>query len=172
MIGVGLRVAERRLCPVHNLDGSSGSKQSAHVDSHIEEREARVALVGKLRSVVEVAHHDLQVALEEAGAEADEQQGRTHSGYGYGAASQGNGQQQIAQEHNYDADDDHLAVAPAVGSHATDEGKEVDGSQEPGVDFAGRACGKAEILTEKECKDSEHRVVAEALAGVGKGKCP
>ena len=172
VIRVGLAVTERRLRPVHNLDGSSRGEQSTHVDGHIEEGEARVAFVGKLRSVVEVAHHHLQVALEQTCSETDEQQGCAHSSDGNGAAAKRNGQQQIAEEHNHDADDYHLAIAPAVGSHASDEGKEIDGSQKPSVNLACRTSGKAEILTKKECKDSEHRVVTETFAGVGKGKCP
>ena len=40
VIGVGLRVAQRELCPVHYLDGCGRCEECAHVDEHVEKREA------------------------------------------------------------------------------------------------------------------------------------
>ena len=73
MIRVSLRNAKRLLCPFHNLDGCCWSKHSTNIDSHIEEAETAIALVGIFRSVVEFANHYLEVALEKTCTEANEQ---------------------------------------------------------------------------------------------------
>ena len=74
MVGVVDRRAEVLLCPLHNLHGSRRGKQGTDVNGHVEDREARVALSSILRVVVEVAHHDLEVTLEESRTETDEHQ--------------------------------------------------------------------------------------------------
>ena len=126
MIAVGFREAQVGLCPFHSLDGCCWSKQCAHVDEHVEEREARVAATGIAWVVVEVAHHHLQVALKQAGSEAHEQQGCHHGCHSCHVAAQRHRQQQIAKEHDYDAYHHHFAVAPAVGGDTAKQGQEVN----------------------------------------------
>ena len=59
--------------PFFHLDGGGRSEEGADVDGHVEEGEAGVAFLGVFRVVVEVTDHDLEVALEEAGTETDQQ---------------------------------------------------------------------------------------------------
>ena len=78
VIGVVHRGAEVLLCPLHNLHGSRRSKQGTDVDGHVEDGEARVALSGILRVVVEVAHHHLEVSLKQSRTQTDEYQCGQH----------------------------------------------------------------------------------------------
>ena len=137
VIGVSLAVTERRLCPVHDGNGCRRSKQSANVDGHVEEREARVALVGKLRIVIEVAHHDLQVALEEACSKRHEQKACTHCDDGWCCLAQRHRQDEVTDEHDHNAQHDHLAVAVLVGKHATKQRQQIHNEQEVGERLAG-----------------------------------
>ena len=153
--------------PFADSDGGGGGEEGADVDGHIEQGEAAVTLGCVLGFIVQVSHHYLEVALEQAGSEADEHQGRQHTYQRDAAAAQRNGQEQIAQEHNDDAGGDHLAEAEFIGQDTADEREEVHQHEERAVNGSGSTCREAEIGPEEERKDGDHGVIAEALTGVG-----
>ena len=126
VVGVGHGGAEVLLGVVHDLDGGRRGKEGADVDGHVEDGECGVALAFQLGVVVEVTDHDLQVALEEAGAYADHEQGGEHEHHGGDAVSGGDGEHEVAQEHDDDARSDALAVADAVGQGAAHKRQEID----------------------------------------------
>ena len=167
VVGVCAAEAQIFLCPFHDFHSSGGGKEGADIDSHIENREARIATRGVLGLVIEVADHHLQVALEEAGAKADQQQGGKHSGQCHTAATKRHGQQQVAEEHDEDADGDHAAKAELVGHDTAHEGEEINEAEEGAVDDAGNGFRETKVLAQEESEDGYHRVVAEAFAGVG-----
>ena len=78
MVGIVGRIAQRCLGILLNLNSCSRSKQSTDIDSHIENREARVALVLVLRIIIKIANHHLQVAFEKTCTKTDKQQGAQH----------------------------------------------------------------------------------------------
>ena len=82
VIRVGVADAETCLRPFHDFHGCRRSKEGADVDGHVENGKCRVALVLQLRRIVEIAHHHLQVTLEQARAETDKQQGGNHAYHG------------------------------------------------------------------------------------------
>ena len=123
--------AERRLRPIHNFDGCRRSKHGADVDGHVEERKCGIAAIGILRVVVQIAHHHLQIAFEQACAQRDEQQRRNHENHRHDDAAivdaaHGNSQQHITQKHNENADGYTFTVTDFVGKNATDQRQEID----------------------------------------------
>ncbi len=72
---VGQRVHAEPPAAEHR--GHEGSHQAAHVDEHIENLEAGVALRGIFGIVIELTHDGLEVALEKTVAEGDEEEGET-----------------------------------------------------------------------------------------------
>ena len=166
MVG-GIAVEAQSDGPFTNLDGRCRGEKGADVDGHVEERETAVPLGGILGIVVQVTDHHLEVALEQAGAEADQQQGREHAHEGDGAASERNGKEQVAQEHDEDAGRDHLPETEFVGEDTADQREEIDQHQERAVNGSGGSGGEAEVRPEEKGEDGDHRVVAEALAGIG-----
>ena len=167
MVGLLLAYAERGLCPFHNLDGCGRREHGTDIDSHIEEAEAAVALVGILWCVIELANHNLEVALEESRSETYEHQCHTESYDGRRAGSERNGEQHVADEHDDDARCHHLAKTETVGCDTANDGKEVDHHQECGVDAAGRAGSETEIGLKIKNEYGQHGVIAKPLAGVG-----
>ena len=150
-------------------DGRRGgrSEHRADVDGHIEQREGGIALGGILRVVVEIAHQHLQVALEQARADGDQRQGADHQHDAEGVGRSRDGQAHVAGEHDGDTGHDALAVADLVGQHAAHDGHEVHRREENRVNLAGGCSVPAELRLEEEHEDGQHRVVAEALAGIG-----
>ena len=71
VISVVRRIAQCRLSIFFNLDGCRRCKQCTDIDGHVENGESRVALVGILWIVIQVAHHHLEVAFEQSRAETD-----------------------------------------------------------------------------------------------------
>lgn len=118
--------------------------------------------------VVELAHHDLEVALEQARADADHQQGANHNHDGRRTCPGGDGHEQIAQEHHDDTDGDAAAKANLVGHGTTHDGQEIDQHQEGGEHGARQSLAPAEVGLEEKCEDGQHGVVAKTLAGIGK----
>ena len=167
VVGIIRRVAQRCLSILLNLDGSRWCKEGTNIDSHVEDREARVALVGILRVVVEVAHHYLQVTLEQTRTETDEQQGSQHYNECKAVASQRNTEQQIASKHNDDTRGHHLAETELVGQHAAKQGEEVDEHEERTIDGACQGGRQSVVSPQKQSKDGQHGVVTETLASVG-----
>ena len=154
-----------------------GGEHRADVDGHIEKAEGAVALGGVLRVVVEIAHEDLQVALEQAGAESNQQEGAYHQRQGKPAACEDvgrHGKAQVACEHNADACHDAFAETYLVGEPSAHDGHKVDGREEDRVELARRGSGEAEFCLQEQQEDGQHRVVAEAFAGIGQseGKQP
>ena len=141
----GSGVAQLVLGPLRNHDGCRGCEEGTDVDSHVEDGEASVALVGILRVVVEVTHHHLEVTLEETGAETHEHQSDEHGHEAHGLATQRNGEQQIAQEHDDDTDGHHLSESELVGHDTAKNRQEVDEHQEVAVDFASPSGIEAEV---------------------------
>ena len=153
-------------------DGRRGgrSEHRADVDGHIEQREGGIALGGILRVIVEIAHQHLQIALEQARADGDERQGTDHQGDAEGVGRGRDGKAYVAGEHDGDTGHDALAVADLVGQPAAHDGHEIHRRKEDGVNLAGGGSVPAELRLEEEHEDGQHRVVAEALAGIGEGE--
>ena len=126
VVTVGHAHAQVFLGVFHDFHGCRGSKQCANVDGHVEQRESRVALVGDGGVVVEITHHHLQVALEQACSQAHQSQGEEHEGIAAHAGARGNGKGQITHKHDEDTRGHHLAIAKLVGEHAAKQRQEVD----------------------------------------------
>ena len=153
--------------PFLHLDGRGRGEEGADVDGHVEEGEAGVAFLRILGIVVEVTDHDLEVALEEAGAETDQQQRQHHEEQRDRVSAHRDGQEEVAEEHDGDADDHHLAETELVGEDTAHEGEEVHHAEEGAVDEAGGARAQAEVGLEEEREDRDHRVVAKPFTGIG-----
>lgn len=153
-----------------DLGSRRGSEERADVDGHVEQRESRVPLRRVLGVVVEVADHHLQVALEQAGTHRDEEQGAEHGYLAHYVSSGRNRQAEIAREHNDDTGNNHLAVAELVGEDTSDERHEIYCRQEASVDIGGHCLREAELRLQEQGEDRKHRVIAKALARVGKGE--
>ena len=166
MVG-GILAPAHAHAPFLHLDGCGRGEKGADVDGHVEEAEAGVALVGVFRIVVEVTDHNLQVALEEAGAETDQRQRQHHEEQGGRPSSHRDGQEEIAEEHHGDADHDHLAETEFVGEDASHEREEIHQTEESTVNETGRARAEAEVGLQEQGEDSDHRVVAKPFTGIG-----
>ncbi len=153
--------------PVGDGRGGGGSEHRADVDGHIEQREGGITLGGILRVVVQIAHEDLEVTLEQAGTDGDEGERADHEGDAQAVGRARDGKAEITGEHDGDTGHDAFAVADLVGQPATDHRHEIDGGQEDGIDLAGGSAAPAELGLEEEHEDGQHRVVAEPFSGVG-----
>ena len=148
-------------------------EHGAEVDGHVEQGEAGVPLGAVFGIVVQVAGHDLEVALEQARAHGDEEQGADHHGEGEAAVGEGvgrDGQGKIAQEHHGNTCDDALSETDLVRKPSAEHRHEIDGCEENGIELAGSGGGEAELRLQEQEEDGQHRVVPEALAGVGEGQ--
>ena len=162
-------VAEAGLAhvPLGDLLGGRGCEQGTDIDGHVEDREGRIALGRVLRIVVEVADHHLEVALEETRTEGDEYQ-RAHHGSDAGSViARGNGQEDVAEEHDDDARSHHLAVAELVGQVAAQHGQEVYQREESGEDVGCHRRRETELRLKEQGEDRQHGVVAETFARIG-----
>ena len=170
MIGIVAGIAQRVLGILLNLDGGRGSKQCTDVDGHVENREACIALVLILRVVIQVANHYLQVALEQSGAEANQQQGGQHHNEGKRVATQGDAQQQIACKHDDDTRGNHPTKAKLVGKHTTKQREEIHKHEECAIDGTCQSRRQSIVCPQKQCKHCKHRVVTEALSRIGESQ--
>ena len=160
VVGEALRAQE----PVADGGGGEGGEESADVDAHVKDHEGRVAQLGILRVVVQLADHRLQVALEEAVAEGDDEQ----ADQGDGQRHARNGHDGVAGEHDDDAEkDDQLVLAGAVGQDAAEQRQGINGVIEPAVVIAGRGGGEVIPGLQEKDQDGHHGIEAEALAHVG-----
>ena len=148
--------------------GHRGGEHGADVDGHVEQAERGVTLRRVLRVVVEVAHHDLQVALEQARADGYQRQCAKHQHLACDAGFRGDGQAQVACKHHADAQRDTLAEPYLVGKDAAEQGHEIHGSEENGINLRGNRRAEAELRLDEQQEDGEHGVVTETLARVGK----
>ena len=143
------------------------SEECSYVDGHVEEAKCSVALAAELRIVVEIAHHDLEIALEQARPAGDESQRTEHHGLAGDVSSGGDGQQRIAQKHDDDARCHHLAVAETVGKDSADEGHEINKAEETSEDSGCFCRGVTELGLQKQSENGKHGVVTETLARIG-----
>ena len=147
--------------------GSEGGEHRPDVDGHIEQAERRIALGRIFRVVIQIADHDLQVSLEQAGSQGYQQQGADHQRDAETVGGCWNRQQQVAQEHHADPRDDAAPIADPVGQPAAYHGQEIYDSQEDGIELAGRRLLPAKLGLEEKHEDGQHRIVAETLARIG-----
>ena len=145
VVGISLRNALRLLCPFHNHNGSGWGKHGADIDGHIEEREARVALVGKLWCIIQTAYHHLQVAFEETRTEGDENQRKAHGSSSQHRVAERQREDEITNKHNVNASGHHTAEAKLVSGNTTHDGQEVHHHEECGIDGTGYAGCVTEI---------------------------
>ncbi len=153
--------------PVAHGHGGRRGEHGPDVDAHVEDVERPVAHPRVLGVVVEVADEGLEVALEQARAQGhDGQRGDDEREPGVHRRRQG--QQDVADEHDDDAQADRPAVAEeAVGQEAAEQGEDVDADQEGGVDRARGGGGKSVLRLHEQDEDADHGVEAEAFAHVG-----
>ncbi len=165
VIGVALHLDEGVAHPY----GYEGGDAAADVDEHVEDLEARVALVAVFGVVIELSDDGLQVSFEESVSESDYQE--RAQGDPLGGDEGGNCQEGVAQAHDHKAGDDGaLVVLGLVGDHTADEGEDVDGAVECGVERAGLASVEVELRHEEQRQDGHHDVEAEAFAHVAQGR--
>ena len=172
VIRVCLAGTKRVLCPVHQLDGSCGSKHSTDIDGHVEQLETRVTLLGILRFIVEVAHHYLEVTLEQTCTKTDSQKCTSHSNQSYRVLAKGQRQQHVASEHDEDTNGNHLVISELVCQNTTNQGQEVNQTKEYGENRTCQFLVKTEIGLKKQREHRQHCVVTETLACVGQSKRP
>ena len=96
VIRVCLSVTEVILCPSHDGGCCCWSKQGTNVDSHIEERETRVTMLGIFRIIVEVTYHHLKVTFKETSTQTYKQQRCSHSSHSYRSSTQRYSEEEIA----------------------------------------------------------------------------
>ena len=154
---------------VGDFGGRHGGKHRADVDGHVEKAEAIVAESAVFGLVVEVAHHHLEIALEQARSNGNQGQSREHGDFGGGCGHR-YGQQQVAEKHHDDSRADHLAITETVGQHTTYEGHEVDATEEDAVNITSLCLVVAELGLQEEHEDGQHGIIAKALARVGEGE--
>jgi hypothetical protein len=147
---IGRVLAERR--------AHERREERARVDAHVEDHEGAVAARVALR--VEVADHRRDVGLEEAVADAHQQQaqvearrrrGESDAERGQGKGTRGAhgvercGEQELARRHHESADDDGLALAePVVGDPSAEYRRQVDEAGVPGIELERLRLGPAE----------------------------
>ena len=150
--------------PVADGVGREGGEEGADVDAHVEDHEGRVAQLGILRVIVELSDHGLQVALEQAVAEGDDEE----ADQGDGQRHARNGDDGVAGEHDEDAEqNDQLVLPGAVGEYAAEERQGVDGVVEPAVVAAGRLGRQVVLGLQEQHQDGHHGIETEALTHVG-----
>ena len=160
-------IAQSSLSILLNLNGSGRCKQGTDIDGHIENREACIALVLILRIVIEVAHHHLQVTLEESCTKTNEQQGSQHDYQCHSITTQGYRQQQVAGKHDDDTRGHHTTKAELVGHHTTNEWEKIHKHEKRTVDGACHSGRQSVVGSQEQSEYGQHGVVTKALACVG-----
>lgn len=155
------------LCPAHHPNGCAGGKHGTDVYGHVEDAESRITAVFILRVVVEIAYHYLQVALEQACSEAYQHQCREHGNQRHGVGAKRKGHEQVADEHDHDAQCDHAPETKLIGKYAAKHRQEINQGEETAIDVARCGCREAEISLQEQDEDGKHRVISESLACVG-----
>ena len=127
-----------------------------------------------LEVVIHLSDDGLQVALEEAITEGDEQQ--SEAGQGQQPADvalggeDGDGEDDVAGGHDDEAGaDDGFIVLGAIGNDAAHEAKHIDAAIEDGVDDGTGLVAQSEFGAEEEHQHGIHDVIPEAFAHVGEG---
>ena len=126
MVSVRFGSTEASLCPFHDFDRSRRGKHRTDVDGHVEQTETGVTFVSISRVVVQVADHHLQVSFEETGTDGDQQQRTTHCDDSATVSAQGQGEEQVTEEHDCDPDGYHFAVAQFVSGDTAEQRHEVN----------------------------------------------
>ena len=167
MVSIGARYAKVRLDVAHDFYCGRRSKEGADVDGHVEDGEGRIALRLELGVVVEVTHHYLQVAFEQARAHAHHEQRQRHDPHGHDAATRRDGEQQIAEEHNDNARRHTFSKTDLIGHDAAHKGQEINQCEKHRIPDARHALRPTEVVHQEEGEDGQHGVIAETLARVG-----
>ena len=170
MVGIVAAITQRNFCILLDLNGCRRSKQGADIDSHVEDRESRVALVGIFGIVIEVAYHHLEIAFEQSCTKADEQQSCQHHDKGETISSQGYTEQQITCKHNNNTRRHHFAKAKLVGQHTAKEREEVDEHKERTIDGACQSGRQSVVCSQEKGEDGQHGVVAKSFTRVGQSQ--
>ena len=183
--GVQILVAERRELGVvtqivdveppaaqHRCD--ERGNQSADIDEDVEDLEARIALRGIARIVVKLTDDRLEIALEKAVAESNEEKGATRQRQQPGRilrrGQNRDGEHAVTERHDdQTADDRPLVILRAVGDQAADQTEHIDTGVEERVDQRAFLFAQTELRAEEEHQHRIHNVIAEALAHVAQG---
>lgn len=81
------------------------------------------------------------------------------------------GKEQVPKEHHEYAESYAASIADFVGNSAANDGQEINKHEECCIHGSGNSFAPSEVCLQEEYEDSQHRVVAKALASVGKCKC-
>lgn len=160
--------------PAAQHGGHEGGHEATDVDEHVENLEAGVTLGSVLGVVIELSDDGLEVALEEAVAECDQEQSHASDceepAVSGGSGEDGDGEDDVAGGHHQEAGDDGtLIVLSAVSDYAADEAEHVDAGVEEGVYEGALLLGEAEFGTQEQHEHGVHDVIAKALAHVAEG---
>ena len=161
--------------PVAHADGDERSEETADIDEHVEDLEARFAFGAEFAVIVHLAHQRLQVTLEQTVAEGDHQQSQAGQRQVEPQTRHGrrrrDGDEQIADAHHDQAPHDRrLVVLGLVGDDAADQRQQVDRSVEARIDIPCGGLVQTELGRDEQGKDSHHDIETEAFAHVGEGR--
>ena len=106
------------------------SEHCADIDGHIEEAECGIPLGGIFRVVIEVAHHHLEISLEQSCADCDEGKGSEHQNLAGEVRRCRNGEAEISEEHHAYSDGYASSVSDLVGKHSSEQWHEVHACEE------------------------------------------
>ena len=99
-----------------------------------------------------------------------EQQRAEHGDLAHNVATRRDSKAEVTCKHDNNTGNYHFPVAELVGEYASDERHEIHCRQEAGVDIGGNRLRETELRLQEQGEDRQHRVIAEALARVGKGE--
>ena len=161
--------------PVAHADGHEWREEAADVDEHVEDLESRLALGAELLVVVHLPHQRLEIALEKAVAEGDDQQSeagqRQIERQAGNRRGRGNGDQQVTQRHHHQPPHDGaLVVLGLVGDDTADKRQQVDRSVESRIDVTRRGLVETELGGDEQGQDRHHDVETESLAHIGQSR--
>ncbi len=152
-----------------------GGDETADVDEHIENLEARIALRCVAGIVVQLTHDSLKVAFEKTVAEGyEEERHGCHSKKHIGVVACGHhrhGEHNVAEGHDDKTPDDGaFVVLRLVGDGAAHKAEHIDAGVEHGVDQGAFLFREAEFGAQEEHQHCIHDVVAETFAHVAQGR--
>ena len=146
MVGIITGIANA-FSPFLDLHGCGWSEKSTDINSHVENRKGRVALVCQFGIIIKVTDHYLKITLEKTCSQRNQYQGSQHSGKADCISSKRNGEEQITNEHNNDTNGHHLTIAELVSQDTTYQRKEIDKSEETTVNETGSTRVKTEVCS-------------------------
>ena len=170
--------------PLADQRGHERGDETADIDEDVEDLEAGIALslgpfellgafLGRvgLEIVIELADDGLEIPLEKAVAEGDQEERQAGQGQEPDFVLRGredrDGEEHIAEGHDDEtALDRPLVVGGPVRDDTADQGEDVDAAVEEGIDESRLGIGQTELGAEEKGQDRIHDVVAETLAHV------